>query len=101
MIDLHIEKPKVGKGRSYVLQSSWLVPLVKEINGSREFALSIKYVHPQNTNGSEWIIWADFWLPNDKVDHYRFYITPGFSKSWCFNIPLSHDSTNSIVSLLL
>lgn len=81
MLEVHIEKAKVGKGRSYVIQTSWLIPLVEEIQGSIEFALSVNYVHHQNKNGSVWIIHADFWLPNANVDHHRFHITPGFVKS--------------------
>lgn len=71
-----IEKPKAWKGLSYVLKSSMLKDEI--IARGVDCNVHLIYWTPQRNNQTNYsIIEAEYWLPNQNVDHTRFYIRSG------------------------
>ncbi|GAB3533044.1 hypothetical protein GCM10027443_17740 [Pontibacter brevis] len=71
-----IEKPKTRKGLSYVLKSSFL----KDAITSRGLDCNVVLVYrtPGGGNTEDCsLIDAEYWVPNQNVDEYRFYIRAG------------------------
>ncbi|BDD03880.1 hypothetical protein [Aureibacter tunicatorum] len=71
-----IEKPKTWKGLSYVLKSS----ILKDEITSRGIECNVHLIYwtPQLNNQTDCsIIEAEYWLPNQNVEHGRFYIRSG------------------------
>ena len=65
-------KPKLPRGRSYVLNTSVLDAAFAE-SGARS-PVFLNYWSP-NPEGS--ILWVRYWLPNSNVPHRRFYVRAG------------------------
>ena len=67
-----VTKPKLGKFRSYVLQTSILETAL--IEAGIKSAVSLHYWTPQH-DGS--VLLAEYWMPNANVDHRRVYLRAG------------------------
>ncbi len=74
-----VEKPKLQKGLSYVLKTSLLKDAL-EATGL-ELNIDLIYWNPYRIPNGETILECHYWLPNENVDHDRFYIRAGTVKS--------------------
>ena len=74
-----IEKPKLRKGLSYVLQSSMLKNALEETG--IDCNIDINYWNPYRIPIGETILECFYWLPNENVDYDRFYVRAGTVKS--------------------
>jgi len=79
--EITIEKGRIRKDYSHVIKSSMLTPLIEKINSDEEFSVQVVYLQPKISKNESWILDAQFWTPNEHVNHYRFYIRPGCVKS--------------------
>jgi hypothetical protein len=66
---MHIEKSKIPKGLSYPLKSS---VLANALNAAC-ITVQVHLIYNSRNNFFE----AFYWLPNENVDHDRFYIRTG------------------------
>ncbi|WP_221393475.1 hypothetical protein [Dyadobacter sp. NIV53] len=73
MSSIIIDKPKIRKGYSYVLQSS---VLQKAIADSKLYtSVHLKYWTPNNNENVDWLlIRGEYWFPNQQVSYPRFFI---------------------------
>lgn len=71
-LPLTIEKPKVRKGLSYALKTSWVEQALRDARV--ECPASLHYWTPQS-GGS--LLQAFYWLPDANVPHDRVYIRAG------------------------
>ena len=69
---MEIERPRVPKGRAYVLKTSLLQALLQE--SGIAVAVHLVYWTPR-VEGS--VLEAEYWLPNLNVLYPRFYIKAG------------------------
>lgn len=71
-----IEKPRTKKGLSYIFKYSILKNAI--ISKNLDCNVHLVYRTPgRNPENDCSLIEAEYWLPNYKVDYYRFYIRTG------------------------
>ena len=76
MVKFKIEKPKTRKGFSYALKTSYLKTEVE--SHGLDCNIILVYWTPGGDNTTDCsLIEAEFWVPNQNVDEYRFYIRAG------------------------
>ncbi len=74
-----IEKPKLQKGLSYVLQTSILKNAVEA--AGIDCNIDLNYWNPYRIPVGETILECFYWLPNENVDYDRFYVRAGTVQS--------------------
>ena len=74
-----IEKPKIRKGISYVLQTSILKDAIDA--AGIDCNIHLIYWNPYRIPVGETILQCLYWLPNENVDYDRFYIRAGTVQS--------------------
>jgi hypothetical protein len=98
-LKLHIDKPKIRKGLSYVMKTSWLTEGLDSIAFDGDVGLN--YYTPTLDNITHYmLIRAHYWLPNANVDHDRFYICIGVSQSQKRK-ELEHIVRNDVIPQLI
>jgi len=75
-VKFEVNKPRTWKGLSYILKSSILQ---NEITArGLDCNVHLIYRTPQGDNQTDWLLFeAEYWMPNQHVDHCRFYIRTG------------------------
>ena len=74
-----IDKPKLRKGLSYVLQTSILKDAIEA--AGIDCNINLHYWNPYKIPVGETILECFYWLPNENVDYDRFYVRAGTVQS--------------------
>ena len=80
-LTLHIDKPKLRKGLSHIMKTSWLTDGLDSIAFEGDVTLRYYNTSIFDSLAHCFLIRAHYWLPNANVDHDRFYICIGISQS--------------------
>ena len=71
-MNVTIEKPKIRKGLSYVLQTSSLTNALEELH--LDIEVIVKYRFYISSGDDYDLINCTLWLPNQRVNYTRYYI---------------------------